>query len=51
MHPADRQELDKLTQERADLRRIVNNLKEDLRRAKEKIDLYRREVKRLAEIG
>lgn len=48
MHPADAQEFEKLTKERAELRRLLNEVKDDLRRANEKLERYRREIKALA---
>jgi septal ring factor EnvC (AmiA/AmiB activator) len=49
MHPADKEEFDKINQDRADLRKLLNDTKEELRRMREKVKAYRREIKKLSD--
>ena len=50
MHPADKEEFEKLHKEKAVQRREINDLKEEVRMWREKCDRYRREIRRLASI-
>ena len=51
MHPADSQEFERLQRQLAETRKLLIDKNEECARLKEKIEQYRMEAKRLAEIN